>query len=73
MAASSTINEILSQVKQLDQEDQLMLLQQLVSLLKRAEATKTASMRLTSLSGLGSEIWKSPSDIDGYIDEERQW
>lgn len=30
-------------------------------------------MRLTSLSGLGSEIWKSSNDIDNYIDEERQW
>ena len=73
MAASLNINDILSQVKQLDKEDQLTLLQRLASLLKRAEATKTASIRLASLSGLGSEIWKSVGDIDRYIDEERQW
>ncbi len=73
MAASVNINNILSQVKQLDKEDQLTLLQRLASLLKRTEATKSTSMRLTSLSGLGSEIWKSTGDIDSYIDGERQW
>lgn len=73
MAASLNLNDILTQVKQLDKEDQLTLLQRLASLLKRAEAPKAASMRLTSLSGLGSEIWKSSNDIDNYIDEERQW
>jgi hypothetical protein len=73
MAASLNINDILSQVKQLDKEDQLTLLQRLASLLKRTEASKVSSIRLTSLSGLGSEIWKSTNDIDSYIDEERQW
>ena len=73
MAASLNINDILSQVKRLDKEEQLMLLQRLASLLKRTESTKGASMRLTALSGLGSEIWKSTDDIDYYIDRERQW
>lgn len=73
MAAPLNINDILSQVKQLDKEDQLTLLQRLASLLKKAEAKQAASARLTSLSGLGSEIWKSTRDIDNYIDGERQW
>jgi hypothetical protein len=73
MAASLNINDILTQVKQLEKEEQLTLLQRLVSLLKQNEITKTASTRLTSLSGLGSEIWKSINNIDSYIDEERQW
>lgn len=73
MAASININDILTQAKQLDKEDQLTLLQRLASLLKRTEATKASSMRLTSLAGLGSEIWKSADDINSYIDEERQW
>lgn len=73
MAASLNINDIFSQVKQLDKEDQLKFLQRLQSLLKRTEATKAASMRLTSLAGLGSEIWKSSNDVNRYIDEERQW
>lgn len=73
MAVSININDILSQVKRLDKQDQLTLLQQLALLLKRAEATKTTSMHLSTLSGLGSEIWKSTDDIDSYIDAERQW
>lgn len=73
MAVSTNINDILSQVKQLDEEDQLTVLQQIALLLKRAEAAKDATMRLSTLSGLGSEIWKSTDDIDSYIDAERQW
>lgn len=72
--ASLNINDILSQVKQLDKEDQLTLLQRIASLLKRTQTTKpTSSAQLTSLAGLGSEIWKSADDIDRYIDGERQW
>lgn len=71
--ASLNINDILAQVKQLDKEDQLTLLQRIASLLKRTQTTKPTSTRLTSLSGLGSEVWKSADDIDNYIDGERQW
>lgn len=48
MAASLNINNILSQVKQLDKEDQLTLLQRMVYLLKGGEAKKTTSIRLTT-------------------------
>jgi hypothetical protein len=72
MAVPLNINDILSQVKQLDKEDQLTLLQRMAYLLKRKE-TGTKSAPLTSLSGMGSEIWKSVDSIDRYIDEERQW
>lgn len=73
MAASLNINNILSQVKQLDKEDQLTLLQRMAYLLKRGEAKKTTSIRLTSISGLGSDIWGNANSIDKYIDDERQW
>jgi hypothetical protein len=73
MAASININDILSQVKQLDKEDQLTLLQRMAYLLKRRETKKTTSIRLTSLAGLGSDTWKSADEINNYIDEERQW
>ena len=72
MAASLNINDILSQVKKLDKDDQLNLLQRLVVLLKKTDVNKSTSLKLTSLSGLGMEIWKD-TDIDNYIDEERQW
>jgi hypothetical protein len=71
--ASLNINDILSKVKQLDKEEQLTLLQRIASLLRRTHTKKTSSVKLTSLSGLGSEIWKSADDIDSYIDGERQW
>ena len=73
MAASLNINDILYQVKQLDKDDQLALLQRMTHLLKRDDAKKSALIRLSSLSGLGSEIWKNANNIDKYIDEERQW
>ncbi|MGN6248084.1 MAG: hypothetical protein ACTHNG_06990 [Ginsengibacter sp.] len=73
MAASLNLNEILSQVEQLDKEDQLTLLKRMAHLLKKRESGKKSSVRLTSLSGVGSEIWKSTDEIDKYIDEERQW
>lgn len=73
MAASLNVNDILSQVKQLDKEDQLTLLQRMAYLLKKGETKKTASIRLASLSGVGCEIWKNRDEIDKYVDEERQW
>lgn len=72
MAASLDINNIVSQVKKLDKEAQITLLQRIVLLLKRTELTKSVPVHLTSISGLGSDIWKD-TDIDNYIDSERQW
>ena len=73
MATSANINDILTQVKRLDKEDQLTLLQRMAHILKSSEAKNPPSVRLTSLSGLGSDIWKSAASIDQYLDEERQW
>lgn len=73
MAASLNIKDILSQVKQLDKQEQFSLLEQLAFLLKKEEATKNGGLRLTALSGLGSEIWKDTDSIDDYLDNERLW
>jgi hypothetical protein len=73
MAASININDILAQVKQLDMEDQLTLLQKMAYLLKRRESKNIPAASLTSLSGVGSEIWYNSDNIDKYLDEERQW
>ena len=73
MATSLSINDILDQVKQLDEKSRLTLLQRLTNLLKRDAAHKSRTISLTSLSGMGSEIWKSTKDIDDHIDGERQW
>jgi hypothetical protein len=73
MASALNINEILSQVKRVDKAGQLTLLQRITDLVKRSEIDQAPSVCLTSLSGLGSEIWKSTKDIDDHIDGERQW
>jgi hypothetical protein len=72
MAATANINEILSQVKKLGKEDQLHLLERLIPLIRGSDHTKSTSLGLTSLSGLGSEIWKD-TNIDKYVDDQRQW
>jgi Neuraminidase (sialidase) len=72
MPISLNINDILFPVKRLDKEEPLNLLQRLVLLLRKTEIAKTYSFRLTSLSRLGSEIWRN-ANIDKYIDEGRQW
>lgn len=73
MAATLNINDLLTQVQQLDPKDQLTLLQKLAGLVKSNVSKKTSAVRLTSISGVGSELWKSESEIELYIDEERQW
>ena len=73
MATSANLHDILVQAKQLDREAQLTLLQRLASLLKRTGHVPNATPQLSSLTGLGSELWKGADAIDRYIDEERQW
>ena len=72
MATSIRIEEILHQVEKLESEDQLSLLNQLTVLLKKTTFTKDEQLSLTSLSGLGREIWKN-KDIDTFLDNERAW
>ena len=67
--AASLINTILAQVKKLDRAEQLNLLQKLTQMLQRNKNQKTT---LSSISGIGSEIWKD-TEIDAYVDEQRQW
>jgi hypothetical protein len=66
-----TVNHILSEVKQLDKEDQLNLLERLVLLIRKKENI-AKDVKLSSISGIGSEIW-SNMDIDKYIESEREW
>jgi hypothetical protein len=47
------------------------LLEKLVALISKNEAIKSPA-KLSKISGIGSEIWKK-TNIDEYIDQERQW
>jgi len=55
----------------LDNEEQLILLEQNVALIKKKDAQSTPT-KLSIISGLGSKVW-SQTNIDEYIDQERQW
>jgi len=66
-----SIGSILSQIKQLNHSDRINILEKVVSLIKK-ESVEKKRVSLSSISGLGSEIWKG-TDIDNYIENERQW
>lgn len=71
MNPALNINDIISQVKQLDKEEQLTLLER-IALLIRKTKDKNQYARLSDISGIGSSLWSNIS-IDEYIDQERQW
>ena len=71
MSVTVTIQSILSKVKELDKEEQLTLLEKLAAVIRKNEASTTAT-KLSNISGVGSEIWRG-INIDDYIDQERQW
>jgi hypothetical protein len=71
MPSALNMNDILSQVKRLNKEDQLTLLQKIALLIRKAKGEGEAP-KLSSINGLGSSVW-SGMNIDEYIDGERQW
>ncbi|RYY19897.1 MAG: hypothetical protein EOO36_04750 [Cytophagaceae bacterium] len=73
MQTSRTINTILSEAKKLSKDEQLSLLQRLVLLLGKPEPAGHKVVKLSSLAGIGSELWGNADDIDKYLEEERQW
>ena len=70
-ARTINIDTILNQVRQLDYMDRINLLERIISLIKKENVVKE-QVKLVSISGLGSEIWKD-MDIDKYVENERQW
>jgi len=68
---ATNIDNILNQIKQLDYSGRINILEKVVSLIKNEAVVKKA-VKLSSINGLGSEIWENV-DIDKYIEDERQW
>ncbi len=64
-----TYEEVLSQVRLLSFDDQLQLLEELASIIRR-RYTSHPKHSFLELQGLGKEIWQS-IDVEKYIDEER--
>ena len=65
------VNDIILKVKQLDREHQLNLLERVVALIHKTEG-KSSRTKLSSITGIGSELW-TDKDIDQYIESERAW
>jgi hypothetical protein len=71
MSAILNVQDILTQIKRLDKSEQFSLLERLVSLVRKSDEPSNA-IKLSSISGLGSEVWQN-TNIDQYIEQERQW
>ena len=71
MSTALNIHDILSKVKKLDKEEQLTLLERLIALIRRDE-TLSKPTKLSKISGIGSKVWEK-TNIDEYLDQERQW
>ena len=70
MSATLNVHDILSRVRELNKDEQFTLLERLIALIRKHEDAPGVS-RLSSISGVGSEIWKD-TNIDEYIEQERQ-
>jgi len=66
-----SISNIVSQIKKLKHSEKINVLEKIVSLIK-SESEAGQKIPLSSISGLGSEIWKD-ADIDAYVENERKW
>lgn len=73
MERSVRVQNLLSQISELDYQSRLYLVERLIKQLrKKEEEVKFTSRRVTELNSLGSEIWKNV-DVDQYVEQERQW
>ncbi len=73
MDKSVRVKNILSQIRRLDYEARLYLIEMMIKQLRNnKEEVKPTKHHLTELNSLGSEIWKDV-DIDHYVQQERQW
>jgi len=66
---TDTVEDILNQIKQLNYAEKIDILEKVVLLIKSGNKQQ---VKLSSISGLGSEIWQNV-DIGNYIQNERQW
>jgi hypothetical protein len=73
MNTSIKVEHILSQIKQLDGNARLYLVEMLVKLLaQNPSKALESSTNITHLNSLGSELWKDINP-DNYVHQERLW
>jgi hypothetical protein len=68
--AISVYNDVLRRVQRLSPDDQLRLLEDVASLVRRQVTTQARRRSILELRGLGKEIWQD-IDAQDYIDQER--
>jgi hypothetical protein len=71
MSATLNLYEILTRIKELDSDQQNSLLEKLKTLVRKNKQTDKPE-KLSSISGVGKKIWER-TNIDEYIDQQRQW
>ena len=65
----ATYNQVISEIKTLNLSDQLRLLEEMATLIRR-RTSKTEPRSILELKGKGKDIWKG-LNVKAYIDEER--
>ena len=68
---TGSVEHILNQIKQLNYSERINILEK-VALMMKNENENKQPVKLSSISGLGSDIWQKV-DIDKYIQNERKW
>jgi endonuclease III len=74
MNSVSDISQIINLISGLDQEEKIRIIESVARMLadKRQEQHSHTIPKISSLKGLGAEIWLK-TNIDDYIQSERQW
>ena len=65
----ATYNQVISEIKTLNLSDQLRLLEEMATLIRK-QTNKTEPRSILELKGKGKTIWKG-LNVKTYIDEER--
>jgi len=65
----ATYNQVISEIKTLNLSDQLRLLEEMATLIRK-KTSKTKSRSILELKGKGKNIWQG-LNVKAYIDEER--
>jgi len=65
----ATYNQVISEIKTLNLSDQLRLLEEMATLIRK-KTSKTKPRSILELKGKGKDIWQG-LNVKAYIDEER--
>lgn len=70
MDRTININQIINEIEKLDYNDKINIMSRIVNLLKREDKSQQV-YSITSLKGLGKDLWRK-TDVEIYIAKERE-